>query len=122
MPTSAILGLRYPNTNLELLSIKGIASRYTYPSHKLATYIRSSQSQITLSPTTMSDFSPLPQFVLGWTVALVLFAVCTLWDDALSLFVASVYVYLTIMSAYTPVSIHPGLFFGTLVYILFKFS
>ncbi|KAI2777456.1 hypothetical protein F4815DRAFT_481554 [Daldinia loculata] len=63
------------------------------------------------------DFSPIPQFLFGWTLALLAFAFYMFWDDALYIFVRFVYFYLTVAGACLLITIHPALFMCVFLYI-----
>ncbi|KAI1805160.1 hypothetical protein F4811DRAFT_516865 [Daldinia bambusicola] len=65
----------------------------------------------------MAEYAPVPQFLVGWTVALFFFVFCSFWQETLSVFIAFSYFYLTVAGACCLFAIHPGLFGLVFLYI-----
>ncbi|KAI1467893.1 uncharacterized protein F4812DRAFT_428029 [Daldinia caldariorum] len=65
----------------------------------------------------MADFAPIPQFLVGWTLALFFFVFCSFWQETFTVFVALAYFYLSVAGACCLLAIHPGLFACVFVYI-----
>ncbi|KAI1481139.1 hypothetical protein F4774DRAFT_408224 [Daldinia eschscholtzii] len=47
----------------------------------------------------MADFTPIPQFLVGWTLALLVFVFCSFWEETLGAFILLAYFNLSIAAA-----------------------
>ncbi|KAI0137968.1 hypothetical protein F4776DRAFT_622250 [Hypoxylon sp. NC0597] len=59
----------------------------------------------------------IPEFLYGWTLALLLFALCTIWDDGLDAFIGLVYIYLILAVGCFLFALHPLAFFSVALLI-----
>ncbi|KAK6951343.1 hypothetical protein Daesc_007877 [Daldinia eschscholtzii] len=60
----------------------------------------------------MADFTPIPQFLVGWTLALLVFVFCSFWEETLGAFILLAYFNLSVAAACCLIAVHPALFLG----------
>ncbi|OTA90496.1 hypothetical protein M434DRAFT_397947 [Hypoxylon sp. CO27-5] len=72
---------------------------------------------LSMTATDLDFIYLIPQFIYGWTVALLVCGIFMMWDDALAIFIAFVYIYLVLAGGCFLFALNPVAFLSVAVLI-----